>query len=45
MIPRFLTIHTWPIDSDWMTEILTVTLTDDPGLITDTRIMLTVYDR
>jgi hypothetical protein len=28
-----------------MTETLTVTLTDDPGLITDTCIMLTVYDR
>ena len=30
---------------DWMTETLTVPLTDDSGLITDTCIMLTVYDR
>jgi hypothetical protein len=28
-----------------MTEILTVMLTDEPGWITDTCIMLTVYDR
>jgi hypothetical protein len=30
---------------DWMTEILTVPLTDGPSLITDMRMMLTVYDR
>jgi hypothetical protein len=28
-----------------MTEILTVPLTDDLAWLTDTRIMLTVYDR
>jgi hypothetical protein len=30
---------------DWMTETLTVPLTDDSGLLTDMHIMLTVYDR
>jgi hypothetical protein len=30
---------------DWMTEDSYYTLTDDPELLTDTRIMLTVYDR
>jgi hypothetical protein len=30
---------------DWMTEDSYYMLTDDPGLLTDTCIMLTVYDR
>ena len=30
---------------DWMTEDPYCMLTDDPGLITDTCIMLTVYDK
>jgi hypothetical protein len=29
---------------DWMTEDSQDTMTDDPELITDTRIMLTVYN-
>jgi hypothetical protein len=35
----------WLTDSDWMTETLTVLLTDDLAWLTDTCIMLTVYDR
>jgi hypothetical protein len=30
---------------DWMTDNSYYTLTDDSGLLTDTCIMLTVYDR
>jgi hypothetical protein len=30
---------------DWMTDDSYYMLTDDPGLLTDTRIMLTVYYR
>jgi hypothetical protein len=35
----------WLIDSDWMTETLMVLLTDGLVWLTDTCIMLTVYDK